>query len=236
MPQWASIGGIPALVAEFFLNTQGFAGKKIALIPTRRRKRPSRPATELYKALMLNILLPSRQQHGARALGMDLTLATQNLRGDRNLNGNGVTDPFRARTELSQALMNAVGVKGLSLLRRTRRCSRSRWSPTHRSADHEQHQPLYGRSSTITALIRETFDRRRDSNGRKLCGNWSDERQGRMVAQLQARTENRARNPHKSVTCASPHGFPYWSVAFCRFLDRDDLFLCQHLLARPALL
>ena len=44
MPQWASIGGIPALFAEFFPNAQGFTGKKIALDTDTPTERPSRPA------------------------------------------------------------------------------------------------------------------------------------------------------------------------------------------------
>ena len=82
---------------------------------------------------MPNIPLAVSRQHG-RALGMDLDPGIETYAATGILNaGNGVADPFGRELSLSQALMNAVGVK-VGAYRRTRRYSRSRWSPMHRSA------------------------------------------------------------------------------------------------------
>lgn len=179
MPQWASIGGIPALFAEFFLNTQGFTGKKITLDTDTPKEKAIKTGDWAYKALMPNIPLPSLGSM-ARALGMDLDpgqLETYAATGILNA-GNGVTDPFGRELSLSQALMNAVGVK-VGAYPEDAAMQQIKMESDAQKREIMSNINRYGRQLNRNGIDQETFDRRRDSNVEKLR-KLSEERQGRM--------------------------------------------------------
>lgn len=179
MPQWASIGGIPALFAEFFLNTQGFTGKKITLDTDTPTEKAIKTGDWAYKALMPNIPLPSVGSM-ARALGMDLDpgqIETYAATGILNA-GNGVTDPFGRELSLSQALMNAVGVK-VGAYPEDAAMQQIKMESDAQKREIMGNINRYGRQLNRNGIDQETFDRRRDANVEKLR-KLSEERQGRM--------------------------------------------------------
>jgi hypothetical protein len=179
MPQWASIGGIPALFAEFFLNTQGFTGKKITLDTDTPTEKAIKTGDWAYKALMPNIPLPSVGSM-ARALGMDLDpgqLETYAATGILNA-GNGVTDPFGRELSLSQALMNAIGVK-IGTYPEDAAMQQIKMESDAQKREIMGNINRYGRQLNRNGIDQETFDRRRDSNVEKLR-KLSEGRQGRM--------------------------------------------------------
>lgn len=179
MPQWASIGGIPALFAEFFLNTQGFTGKKITLDTDTPTEKAIKTGDWAYKALMPNIPLPFLGVI-LRKLGIDLDpgqFETYAATGILNA-GNGVTDPFGRELSLSQALMNAVGVK-VGAYPEDAAMQQIKMESDAQKREIMSNINRYGRQLNRNGIDQETFDRRRDSNVEKLR-KLSDERQGRM--------------------------------------------------------